>query len=313
MAGTVEPLDLNLLRIFEKVASHASFSAAARALGLPKSNVSRGVAKLEATLHTRLFQRTTRHVVLTAAGEALRERCAVLLEGLGEAVEYVSGFADAPRGHIKVSAGVGFGVNVLAEMLPSFLDRYPDVRVTLDLTTRSVDLVAEGVDCAVRLGPLADSSLISTQLGAMNRYLCAAPSYLAKRGTPATIDDLARHDTIEMPSANGRAFPWVFRKGEETVRVDPQPRVCVDEALTIFRLVTNGAGVGVLSAYLCGPEIIAGRLVRLLPDWSLPPVPVSLVYPSRRELAPTVRAFAEFIKDASATNGSWRNDPLTGG
>ena len=313
MAGTVEPLDLNLLRIFERVASLAGFSAAARALGLPKSNVSRGVAKLEATLRTRLFQRTTRHVVLTAAGEALRERCTVLLEGLGEAVEYVSGFADAPRGHIKVSSGVGFGVNVLAEILPTFLDRYPDVRLTLDLTTRSVDLVAEGVDCAVRLGPLPDSSLISTQLGAMSRYLCAAPSYLAKRGTPTTIGELARHDTIEMPSANGRAFPWVFRRGDETVRVDPQPRVCVDEALTIFRLVRNGAGVGVLSAYLCGPEIIAGRLVRLLPDWSFPPVAVSLVYPSRRELAPTVRAFAEFMKEAGTTDGSWRDDPLTGG
>ena len=137
----------------------------------------------------------------------MRERCTVLLEGLGEAIEYVSGFADAPRGHIKVSSGVGFGVNVLAEMLPTFLDRYPDVRVTLDLTTRSVDLVAEGVDCAVRLGPLRNSSLISTQLGSMNRYLCAAPSYLAKRGTPTTIDELARHDVIEMPGANGRPLP----------------------------------------------------------------------------------------------------------
>jgi DNA-binding transcriptional LysR family regulator len=313
MVGTVEPLDLNLLRIFERVASLAGFSAAARALGLPKSNVSRGVAKLEATLRTRLFQRTTRHVVLTAAGQALRERCAVLLEGLGEAVEYVSGFADAPHGHIKISSGVGFGVNVLAEALPAFLDRYPDVRVTLDLSTRSVDLVAEGVDCAVRLGPLRDSSLISTQLGAMNRYLCAAPSYLAKRGSPATIDDLARHDAIEMPGANGRAFPWTFRRGSEMARVDPQPRVCVDEALAIFRLVKNGAGIGVLSAYLCGPEVVAGRLVRLLPDWSCPAVPVSLVYPSRRELAPTVRAFTEFMKEASETDSSWRDDPLTRG
>ena len=313
MVGTVEPLDLNLLRIFERVASLAGFSAAARALGLPKSNVSRGVAKLEAMLHTRLFQRTTRHVVLTAAGEALRERCAVLLEGLGEAIEYVSGLADAPRGHIKVSSGVGFGVNVLAEMLPTFLDRYPDVRVTLDLTTRSVDLVAEGVDCAVRLGPLRDSSLISTQLGAMNRYLCAAPSYLAKRGTPTTIEELARHDAIEMPGANGRPLAWVLRKGVETVRVDIQPRICVDEALTIFRLVRNGAGIGVLSAYLCGPEVIAGRLIRLLPEWSFPPVAVSLVYPSRRELAPTVRAFAEFMKEAGTTDSSWRGDPLTRG
>ena len=159
--------------------------------------------------------------------------------------------------------------------------------------------------------PAAQFSLISTQLGAMNRYLCAAPSYLAKRGTPATLDELTQHDAIEMPAANGRAFPWIFRKGDETVRVEPQPRVCVDAALTIFRLIRNGAGVGVLSAYLCGPEVIAGRLVRLLPDWSCRAAPVSLVYPSRRELAPTVRAFAEFMKEATATNNSWRGDPLT--
>jgi DNA-binding transcriptional LysR family regulator len=118
VAGTVEPLDRDLLRVFERVASLAGISAAARALGSAKSNVSRGVARLEATLHARFFQRTARHVVLTATGESLHERCAVLLEGLGEAIEYVSGFADAPNGRIKVSAGVGFGVDVLAEIVP---------------------------------------------------------------------------------------------------------------------------------------------------------------------------------------------------
>lgn len=310
MTETIEPIDLNHLRIFERVASLASFSAAAHALGIPKSNVSRNISKLEVTPGTRLFQRTTRTVALTAAGAALNERCKVLLAGLDEAIDYVSGLADTPRGHIKVSTGIGFGINVLSELLPGFLERYPDIRLTLDMSTRVADLVAEGVDCAVRLGPLPDSSLVSARLGTLTRYACAAPAYLARRGTPVTVRDLEQHDTIEMPASGGRAIPWLFRKGEETVRIEPRPRVMVDEALTIHRLVRNGAGIGIVSAYLCGPDILAGRLVQLFADWTCPPVPVSLVYPSRRELAPAVRVFAEFLKEAGAKAAWWREDPL---
>lgn len=313
MAGTIGSLDLNHLRVFDRVAALGGFSAAARALGLPKSNVSRAITLLEAALGARLFQRTTRSVVLTEAGEALQARCAVLLAGLDEAVGYVSSLSGAPRGHIKISAGIGFGVNVLSGLLPLFLDRYPEIRVTLDLSTRLTDMVAEGVDCAIRFGPLPDSSLVSTRLGTLSRYLCAAPAYLARRGTPATLRDLDGHDTVEMPGPDGRAIPWSFRKDGETVRIDPQPRILIDEALTIHRLVRNGAGIGVVSAYLCGPDILAGRLVRLVPDWSLPLLPVSLVYPSRRELAPAIRAFADFMKDAGTQGQSWQADPLAEG
>lgn len=310
MVGTIEALDLNHLRVFEKVASLASFSAAARALGLPKSNVSRSVARLEATLGTRLFQRTTRNVVLTATGEALKERCALVLADIDETVDYISGLAGAPRGQLKLSAGIGFGINVLADLLPAFLDRYPEVQVTLNLSTRLADLVSEGVDCAIRLGPLPDSALVATQLGVISRYPCAAPAYVARRGTPAEPADLASHDTIEMPSPDGRARPWIFNKGEKCLSINVQPRVFVDEALTIFRMVQNGAGVGIVAAYLCGPEIAAGRLVRLLPEWTCPPLPVSLVYPTRRELRPAVRAFADFVKEASLPGQGWRYDPL---
>src|SRR5262245_29042651 len=169
MTGTIESIDLNHLKVFERVAALGGFSAAARALGLPKSNVSRAIGLLEASLGTRLFQRTTRSVLLTAAGEALRDRCATLLEGLDEALEYVSSLSGAPRGHIKISAGIGFGVNVLSELLPVFLERFPEIRVTLDLSTRVTDMVAEGVDCAIRFGPLPDPTLVSTQLGTLRR------------------------------------------------------------------------------------------------------------------------------------------------
>jgi len=310
VVGTIESLDLNHLRVFARVAFLGGFSAAARALGLPKSNVSRAVAQLETALGARLFQRSTRSVVLTAAGEALRDRCATLLEEINETVEYISSLTGEPRGHIKLSAGIGFGVNVLSELLPGFLDRYPEIRITLDLSTRLTDMVTEGVDCSIRFGPMPDSSLVSTQLGAMHRYLCASPSYLAKRGSPVSVRDLNKHDTVEMPGTDGRAFPWFFRNGDETIRIDPQPRILLDEALTIHRLVRNGAEIGVISAYLCGPDITSGRLTQLFPDWSLPALPVSLVYPSRRELAPAVRAFADFMKEASLRGQSWQLDPL---
>jgi DNA-binding transcriptional LysR family regulator len=296
--------------MFEKVASLRSFTAAARALGLPKSNVSRAIARLEEELGTRLFQRTTRDVTLTLTGQALLERSTGIITDLSEALSYVRGLAGQPRGLLKISAGMGFGINVLAEQLPDFLRRYPDIDIALDLESRSADLVAEAVDVAVRLGPLSDSGLVAVKLGEMRRYLCAAPAYLERRAAPRSIDEIGTHDTVDMPGPNGRARPWTFSRGSETVRIEPKARISVNEALTIHRLVANGAGLGILSGYICGPLIVAGRLVHLFPDWSPPSVEVSLVFPSRRELSPVVRAFVDFMKQASGPGTLWMNDPL---
>ena len=305
-------LDLNDFRVFEKVASLRSFSAASRALALPKSSVSRSVARLEAELGTRLLQRTTREVVLTEPGSLLRERCIDILARVRETVDHVGNLRAVPRGHLKVTAGIGFGLNVLSELLPRFLERYPEVDVSLELTSRSVDLVAEGVDVALRLGPMPDSQLVATRLGAMQRYLCAAPAYLKRRGSPRILEDLHGHDVVEMPGIDGRSRAWIFtsRVGEAVRRIEVQPRLSVNEAVTIHRLVTNGAGLGVLSGYLCAPGIEAGHLVRLFPEWTLPAVEVSAVFPSNRELSPTVRAFVDFLKDASMPGRSWQDDPL---
>jgi LysR family transcriptional regulator for bpeEF and oprC len=303
-------LDLNSLRVFEKVASLKSFTAAARALGLPKSNVSRSVARLEDALGTRLFQRTTRDVVLTLTGAALLDRSSTLIANISEALEYVGSLGGQPRGILKISAGVGFGINVLAEQLPGFLRRYPEIGLALDLESRPADLIAEAVDVAVRLGPLPDSGLVAVKLGEMRRYLCAAPAYLERRGLPKSIEDVVRHDTIDMPGPNGRTRPWIFSRGGETIKLDVVPRISVNEALTIYRLALNGAGLGILSGYLCAPEIAADRLVRLFPDWSPPPVEVNLVFPSRRELSPAVRAFVDYMKELSTPGVLWLCDPL---
>ncbi len=299
-------LDLNDLRVFERVAALRSFSAAARALGLPKSSVSRGVARLEAGLGARLLQRTTREVVLTEPGRLLQERCAEIMAQVAGAAAQVAGLAGEPRGLLRVSAGIGFGINVLSELLPRFLDRHPGISLSLDLTSRLVDLVGEEVDVAIRLGPMPDSRLVARRLGAMRRFLCAAPGYLERRGTPRTLDDLRGHDTVEMPGGDGRPRPWVFTAaGGETAVIEVPPRLTVNDAVTIQRLVLNGAGLGVLSGYLCAPGIAAGHLVRLFPEWALPPVEVSVVFPSNRELSPAVRAFVDFLKRGSAPGQGW--------
>jgi LysR family transcriptional regulator for bpeEF and oprC len=306
-------LDLNHLRVFERVAALRSFSAAARALGLPKSSVSRGVARLEAGLGTRLLQRTTREVVPTEPGRLLQERCTGILAQIAEATDQAAGFGAEPRGRLRVSAGIGFGIHVLSEMLPRFLNRYAGIDLSLDLTSRLVDLVGEEVDVAIRLGPMPDSRLVARHLGTIQRFLCAAPGYLERRGTPRTLDDLRGHDAVEMPGGDGRPRPWVFTAaGGDKVVIEVPPRLTVNEALTIQRLVLNGAGLGVLSGYMCAPGIAAGRLVRLFPEWTLPPVEVNVVFPSNRELAPSVRAFVDFLKQGSVPGQGWLDAAMPG-
>ena len=301
--------DLNDLRVFDKVASLRSFSAAARALGVPKSSVSRGVARLERELGTRLFQRTTREVVLTESGAVLKERCADILTRVGETLDYVSSLGTGPRGLLKVSAGIGFGLNVLSELLPRFLERYPDVGVSLELTSRTVDLIAEGIDVAIRIGPMPGSQLVTRRLGVIQRYLCAAPAYLKRRGSPRTPEDLHTHDSVEMPGVDGRPRGWTLSRGDDTRRLELPPRVSVNDAVTIHRLIVQGVGIGCLSGYLCLPDIKAGRLVQVLPEWTLPPIEVNVVFPSHRELSPTVRAFVDFMKEVSVPGRLWRNEP----
>ena len=301
-------LNLNDLRVFAKVAALKSFSAAARALELPKSSISRAVTRLEKELGARLFQRTTREVTLTDTGTALQERCIDILYRVGETLDYVGGLRATPRGRLNVTAGIGFGINVLSELLPRFIERYPEVNVCVDLTSQAVELVAEGVDLAIRMGPMPPSQAVAKRLGSIRRYLCAAPSYLGKHGSPRSVADLGKHDAIEMPAINGRPRIWTFSNSKHrTAKIEPRPRIIVNDPLTIDRLVANGAGIGCVSGYLCTPDFKTGRLIHLLSEWTLPSVKVSVVFPSHRELAPAVRAFVDFIKNASQPGVSWQD------
>ena len=299
-------LDLNDLRVFEKVAALKGFSAAARVLCLPKSSVSRSVARLEEELGTRLLQRTTREVALTESGHVLQRRCVELLSQISAAVDAVGNFGRTPGGRLSISAGIGFGVNVLSELLPKFLERYPEISVSVDLSSRSADLVAQSVDVAIRMGPMPDSNIVAKRLGRLQRVLCASKVYLKCHGTPASIDQLTGHDQIEMAAPDGRARIWSFSQpGRKTQHFETAPRIVINDPLTIYRLVANGAGIACLSRYLCDGDLASGRMVQLLSDWQVPPVDVSVVFPSHRELSPTVRAFVDFMRDASVPGIPW--------
>lgn len=303
-------IDLNDLPVFERVASLLSFSEAARTLGIPKSSVSRGIKRLEAELATQLFQRTTRETVLTAVGIILQERCKVLLGDLAQTLEYVGSINDGPRGCLRLSAGIGFGINVLSELLPNFTRRYPHVDVTLELSSLPVDLIGDRIDVAIRMGPMQDSQLVAKRLGVLHRYVCVSPSYLKEHGTPKTIEDLRQHDLIDMPMDNGSMPRLRFARDGAIVDHKQSPRISVNDALTIHKLILNGAGIGVTSGYLCAPHLASGELVRLFEDWTLAPVDVHAVFPSQRELSPMIRAFIDYISENSQAGRHWQNDPL---
>ena len=307
-------LDLNDIRVFASVASLKSFSGAGRTLRMPKSSVSRSVARLEAALGTTLVQRTTRELRLTESGIALAERCADVLMRLDETIDFVGSLSARPRGLLRISVGIGFGYHVLSGLLPLFLEEHDEVVISLELTSRPVDLVAEGIDVAIGMGPVRGSRLGARRLGNIQGYLCAAPAYLERRGKPSSLEELRNHDTVEMLDVDGRPPRWTFFKGadaSETVRIEPVPRMSVNDPMTIHRLVVNGAGIGCVSAYLCGSDFEAGRLIRVLPEWRMPAVEVHAVFPSNREQSPTVRAFVEFMMSRSVPGELWQHDPLS--
>lgn len=303
-------IDLNDLRVFESVASRRSFSAAARALGMPNSSVSRSIKRLEARIGTRLVQRTTREVGLTDAGVALHGRCVEMLKRIDEGIDFVSSLGAQPRGLLRISVSIGIGYSVLPELMPDFLRNHPQVDVALELTSRLVDLVAEGLDVTIRMGVLPDSRLVVRRLGTIQLLLCASPTYLEREGVPCTLDELHEHATIEMLGLDGKPRNWMFSNGSnETMKVEIQPRVTVNDPGLIHKLVLNGAGIGCLPAHLCASDIKTGRLIRLLPQWRTPVVEMSVLFPSSRELSPAVRAFVDLLVKKAAAGQLAQVDP----
>jgi DNA-binding transcriptional LysR family regulator len=290
MEGTMH--DLNLLTLFEAVARTASFSAAARELGMPKSSASRGVARLEDALGVQLLFRTTRQVSLTAAGTALYDRVTPLLASLTGALGELPEREEAPRGTLRITAPVDLGVLFLAEVVTRYTARYPAVSVEVSLTGRVVDLVKEGFDVALRVSArLADSTLVVRRAAPVTLRHFASPLYLARRGTPRAEADLAGHDLV------------VFRGGPDRLRVGAPrpavagapPRIVCDDFLFARDAVRAGAGIGLLPAFLAEADVVAGRLVRVLPRLERPAGHLHLVTPAAKHVPRKVTAFRELV------------------
>lgn len=289
--------DLNDMVYFAEVAERGGFAAAGRALGLPKSRLSRRVAELETQLGVRLLQRTTRKLSLTGAGELYLSHCVAMRDEALAAGEAVAHMQSEPRGTLRISCPVTLAQGTLGYLVPRFLALYPHVRVDMQVTNRVVDLVEEGIDVALRVRPTLDDSgsLVVKQLGASCGYLLASPELLRRQGAPATPDDLKKLDTVAMSAADGRsAWTLVGPQGQEFV-LQHQPRYVADDLQTLKLAMLAGTGMSFLPDMLSQAEQQARLLVQVLPGWTLRPGMLHAVFPSRRGQVPAVRSFLDFL------------------
>jgi DNA-binding transcriptional LysR family regulator len=283
------------LTAFVKVVDLGSFARAAERLELSTSAVSRQVAELEAHLEVRLLNRTTRRLSLTEVGQAFYERCVQLLADVEEAEASVRAAAVAPKGTLRLTCGVTFGVRYLAPAIAEFSAVHPKLAFDLDLSDRAVDLVEEGFDLAIRIGPIGHQGLVSRRIGTTRLVCCAAPGYLAQHPPPQVPDDLLRHECLAytyVPSPD--AWRFAAREGQETtVRIRPRHRA--NNGRMLAALAVAGLGVIYEPDFIVAPEVRAGRLTQLLIDYLPPGSAISAVYPSRRHLSAKVRVFVDFL------------------
>ncbi|HEY8924599.1 MAG TPA: LysR substrate-binding domain-containing protein [Polyangia bacterium] len=288
--------ELEAVRVFAAVAEARSFRRAAAALRLPRSTVSRRLARLEASLKARLLQRTTRHVSLTDAGEAFLKRVSPALHMIRDAGRGVMDATAEPRGALRVTATSASAASVGAVLL-RLVERYPQVILDLEFTDRKVDLVAEGFDIAVRPGALGDSSLIARPLGRGQPGYYASPAYLQRRRRPRTPRDLTDHACLVF-TGSSRVARWKFRAGRKTREIAVRGPLRANSLEVVRLAAVRGHGVAWLPETLARDDVAAGRLLPVLRDHWPAPVPVHLVYPSSRHLAPQVRAAIDALTEA---------------
>lgn len=304
--------DLNDFLYFAEVADRGGFAAAARALGLPKSRVSRRVAELEARLGVRLLHRTTRKLSLTEAGERCHRHCVAMREQAESALQAVAQVQQAPRGTVRVTCPVTLAQTSLGYLLPLFLARYPQVRVDMQVSNRVVDLVEEGVDVALRVRRNLEhtGSLVVKHLGTSQTLLVASPAQLRRQGRPTELAGLARLDAVAMGAIDGRSEMQLIGPDKQAHTLQLTPRFVADDLLTLKLAVLQGTGMGLLPDYMCRDELRDGRLVTVLPGWAPPGGILHAVYPSRRGLLPATRCFLDFLGEHVLGDGPPAFDPV---
>jgi DNA-binding transcriptional LysR family regulator len=284
---------LQQLMAFVRAAETASFSRAARDLGTSQPSVSRMVSALEERLGVKLLLRTTRRVTTTDAGAVFLERARRALEELGEAEDAARG-VDSLKGVLRVAMSGAFGTREVIPHLPDFLAENPKLKIELLMSDRTEDLVAEGADVALRLGRLADSGFGARNLATARRHVVAAPTYLARKGHPETLADLAGHECVLGPGLSGRRG-WSFTRNGTVTSVTVEGRIQVASADGVIACAKAGLGLALASQWMYRAELDAGDLVPVLPEYELEPVEVHAVYPGGRRPSLKVLAFSDFL------------------
>lgn len=289
---------LDAMQAFVTVADLQGFAPAARKLGLSASAVTRLVAGLEEHVGARLLQRTTRSVMLTDVGTRYLERVRRILSDIDEAEGSAQAERTEPAGRLVISAPLGFGRMHVSPLLSIYLKRYPEVIAELRLSDRMINLVEEGVDAAVRIGHLADSSLVARVIGDVRRIVVASPDYLAEHGEPKMPADIAAHQVVHF-GAMSAAPDWRFVEEGREVRVTCSPRFTSNSADAAIWQAEQGLGLTRVLAYQAAEAIAAGRLKAVLTSFEIPPLPIHVVYPTSRLLSAKVRTFVDLARDES--------------
>jgi DNA-binding transcriptional LysR family regulator len=290
---------------FVDVVARGSLSAAARAEGIAPAMIGRRLDALEARLGVKLLQRTTRKLVLTNEGAAFLEDCQRILAELEEAESAVAERSAKASGHLLVSAPAGFGRQHVAPLLPSFLAEHREVTVNLNLNDRLVDVVGEGVDVAIRIASLSDSTLVGMKLADNQRVLVASPAYLKRHGTPLTLADLAKHNCLPI-SSEGSQRGWTFRENGKTVTLKVAGNMVCNDGAVLHDWALAGKGLAWRSMWEVNAEIDAGKLTTVLDQFAAPGNDIYAVFAQRRHLPLRIRAFVDFLRHTYAQPGYWR-------
>ncbi len=300
-AGVMQ--DLNDLYFFAGVVEHGGFSAAGRALGVPKSRLSKRVSQLEERLGVRLLQRTTRRFVVTEVGERFYAHCRAVLEEAQAAQDAVDEIRAEPRGTVRLSCPISLAQTIMAHVLPDFMAQYPKVRVRLLSSDRRVDLIGEGFDIAIRVRNKldTDATLIMRSFGQSRVLPVASPGLLETAGRPNTPADLTDMPTLSMSERDGPQSWTLIDAAGQQLHVDITPRLVCGSFAVLLEAARRGIGVAMLPQWVCAPLVGSGELEVLLPDWSTPEGTMHFVYPSRRGLLPAVRALVDFLADRLTT------------
>jgi DNA-binding transcriptional LysR family regulator len=294
--------------LFVRTVDHGGFSAAARSLELTPSAVSKQVRRLEDRLGVRLLNRSTRRVTFTAEGRAFYERAARIATDISELEEFATAMGEQVRGTLRVTATVAFAKARLLPLFPEFLRAHPDLDLELEVTDRSVDLIEEKVDVAIRFTEqISDTSLIARKIASNRRVICASPAYLDTKGVPEQPEDLLRYNCLRLSTVSSWN-DWEFQSatGKKTLQVKGDFQA--NSADAIYHAVLAGLGIARLSTYLVGEDLRAGRLVNILPEHRHETSDILAVYPDRRNLSPKVRAFIDFLVDHFGPVPPWEQN-----